>query len=126
MVRLSQARAKACLRPYVTEDDVQDVIDIMTLSIFNTLINKSGELDTNRKGAGGTSKNKQKKAFLEFIKKANFPGGRFTMLDANRLTGGVVMGADVKDMVYELVDNGELMRLGEKDLNGKAQYRLAL
>jgi hypothetical protein len=36
------------------------------------------------------------------------------------------MGADVKDMVYELVDNGELMRLGEKDLNGKAQYRLAL
>ncbi|GMH57282.1 hypothetical protein TrRE_jg11102, partial [Triparma retinervis] len=124
MVRLCQARAKACLKPYVTEDDVKDVIDIMTLSIFNTLMNSSGALETNRKGVGGTSKNKQKRDFLDLLKKANLETC-FTMKDANRLTGGTLGGEDVKQLVNELRDNGDVMRLSETDMNGKAQYRVS-
>ena len=69
MVRLAQARAKACLRPYVTEADAFDVIEIVNHSIFAELVDASGGIDVGRAGRTGSSKNNVKKEFLEELKK---------------------------------------------------------
>jgi len=113
MVRLCQARAKACLRPYVTVEDVNDVIQLMTLSIFHSLVNEEGAIDRGRKGVRGSSKTKTKAKLIDMLKLRHRNG--FTMSDANKVVGGWTLdNFDVKEMLYELNHNQQLLK--QKDM----------
>ena len=68
MIRLAQARAKACLREWVTKDDAEDVIDLMSMSIIQTLSDGGGNLDSSRRGSHGTSKMGKKRKLLDMLK----------------------------------------------------------
>lgn len=112
MVRLAQARAKASLRPYVTVEDAQDVVDIMTQSIFGTLIDVNGQLDTQRGGSTGKSKSKKKKSFLEMLLKrseASFTNSELVNLGIQFL-GDDTTEKTMKDMIYEMTSDTELLR----------------
>ncbi|GMH92540.1 hypothetical protein TrST_g7252 [Triparma strigata] len=115
MVRLSQARAKASLRPYVTEEDARDVVDIMTQSIFGSLIDVNGELDTQRGGTTGKSKSKKKKAFLEIILKSR----QDILSVAELMSMGMLcfrgdedpnLDKTIRDIIEEFCDDGSLLR----------------
>lgn len=63
LIRLSQARAKACLRPYVLREDAEDVVELMIESVKQVHTDESGKIDKTRGGAGG--KSKKRRIFLE-------------------------------------------------------------
>lgn len=64
LIRLSQARAKACLRDYVLREDALDVVELMSQSVEQVHSDENGFVDKTRGGAGGTSIRKTKKAFV--------------------------------------------------------------
>jgi DNA helicase MCM8 len=45
LIRLSQARARAELREWVTEDDALDVVEMMQESLLDAYTNETGEVD---------------------------------------------------------------------------------
>jgi DNA helicase MCM8 len=70
MIRLCQARAKACLRDYVLQEDALDVVELMTNSMEQVhATNDLGALDPSRGGAGGQSNRKMKKALINEIQR---------------------------------------------------------
>lgn len=66
IVRLSQARAKACLRPFVLREDAEDVVELMIESVKQVHMDEGGTIDKTRGGAGG--KSKKRRAFLEAMR----------------------------------------------------------
>lgn len=68
MIRLSQARAKACLREFVIAGDALDVVELMRKSVDQVHSDEAGSLDPSRGGAGGMSNRKKKKAFEAMVK----------------------------------------------------------
>ena len=68
LIRLSQARAKACLRDFVLKEDALDVVELMSHSVDQVHSDDYGNIDRGRGGAGGTSKRKMKRAFLEEVR----------------------------------------------------------
>jgi len=69
LIRLSQARAKACLREFVLKEDAIDVVELMRDSVNQVHMDGSGNLDRTRGGAGGKSKRKLKKIFMDELRK---------------------------------------------------------
>ena len=69
LIRLSQARAKACLREFVLKEDAADVVELMRDSVNQVHMDGSGKIDRTRGGAGGKSKRKLKKSFMDELKK---------------------------------------------------------
>lgn len=84
LIRLSQARAKACLRDFVLEEDALDVVDLMGLSVEQVHSDEGGVLDKTRGGAGGSSQRKMKKAFVKEIRRLVGVGGTCTIEDLVR------------------------------------------
>tara|TARA_B110000305_G_scaffold224022_1_gene269109 strand:- start:33 stop:590 length:558 start_codon:yes stop_codon:yes gene_type:complete len=76
MIRLCQARAKACMRMWVTEDDAKDVVEIMKLSVYDVNVTESGSFDVSRGGAGGKSKKHQKDQVTRVMKDYKKEGKR--------------------------------------------------
>jgi DNA helicase MCM8 len=68
LIRLSQARAKACLREFVLKEDAEDVVELMRDSVNQVHMDSSGNLDRTRGGVVGKSKRKQKKVFIDFLR----------------------------------------------------------
>ena len=68
LIRLSQARAKACLREFVLKEDAEDVVEMMRESVNQVHMDSDGKLDRTRGGVVGMSKRKQKKAFIDALK----------------------------------------------------------
>ncbi len=66
LIRLSQARAKACLRPYVLREDAEDVVELMIESVKQVHTDECGKIDKTRGGAGG--KSKKRRTFLEAMR----------------------------------------------------------
>jgi DNA replicative helicase MCM subunit Mcm2 (Cdc46/Mcm family) len=64
LIRLCQARAKACLRDFVLKEDALDVVELMSSSVEQVHSDEKGNLDVSRGGAGGKSNRKMKKAFV--------------------------------------------------------------
>jgi DNA helicase MCM8 len=86
LIRLCQARAKACLRDYVLEEDALDVVELMTSSNEQVhCCDEMGNLDHCRGGAGGQSNRKVKKAFVNEIQRIIGIGAECTLDD---LVGG--------------------------------------
>jgi len=113
LIRLSQARAKACLRDYVLKEDAQDVIELMSQSVNEVHTDEHGQLDKTRGGAGGKSKRKEKQAFLEELRRFSEQENRseFSM-DDMRVVAEVVHCnlQGFKSMIEELRESGDLGR----------------
>ncbi|KAL9191468.1 hypothetical protein ACHAXT_001174 [Thalassiosira profunda] len=97
LIRLSQARAKACLRPYVLREDAEDVVELMIESVKQVHTDESGRIDKSRGGAGG--KNKHFKAFESAMRSWGQP--KFSYNDLQRI-------ADKVNLPLETSLNGKL------------------
>ena len=53
LIRLSQARAKACLREFVLKEDAEDVVELMRESVHQVHMDSNGILDKTRGGVIG-------------------------------------------------------------------------
>lgn len=62
LIRLSEARARAVMRTVVTEEDAQDVIEIMRDSMLETLTDETGALDLGR--STGMSRSQDARKFV--------------------------------------------------------------
>eukprot|EP01034_Spumella_vulgaris_P023027 gene23027-29215_t len=66
LIRLSQARARIELREEVTEEDANDVVQLLQESLLEVFTAESGQIDTGRKG-GGLGLSKQVKALVKVL-----------------------------------------------------------
>jgi DNA helicase MCM8 len=111
LIRLSQARAKACLREYVLKEDALDVVELMTQSVDQVHSDEFGTLDKSRGGAGGKSNRKMKKAFLNELHRIVGPGAECTLDDLRRIADKVNCGLHEFPAVIENFRNdGVLMK----------------
>lgn len=107
LIRLSQARAKACLRPYVLREDAEDVIELMIESVKQVHMDEGGKIDKARGGVGG--KSKQRRSFLE----AMHASGRreFELSDLQRIADRLNLPVGgFKDFVENLRESGDLQK----------------
>jgi DNA helicase MCM8 len=74
LIRLAQARAKACLREFVLKEDAEDVVELMRDSVNQVHMDGSGRLDRTRGGVGGKSKRKQKQEFMDALRRCGQNG----------------------------------------------------
>jgi DNA helicase MCM8 len=81
LIRLCQARAKACLRDFVLQEDALDVVELMTKSVEQVHSDEGGFIDPGRGGAGGNSNRKIKKAFVNELQRIVGVGADCTMDD---------------------------------------------
>ncbi len=70
LIRLAQARAKACLREFVLKEDAEDVVELMRDSVNQVHRDSNGALDRTRGGVVGKSKRKQKRAFVDALRRS--------------------------------------------------------
>ena len=115
MTRLAQARAKACLRPVVTESDALDIIHLVNHSIFAEMVDEEGGIDLGRSRTG-PSKQKQKKAFIKVLRgemdrnNAEYiPHSAAAELYKIKINQEELRGV-INDVIAELVETGELLR----------------
>lgn len=73
LIRLAQARAKACLREFVLKEDALDVVELLKKSVEQVHTDEQGLVDRHRVGAGGLSNRKMR---LEFEKQLRTVVGR--------------------------------------------------
>ncbi len=111
MIRLSQARAKACLRDYVLEEDALDVVELMTQSVAQVHTDEQGSLDLQRGGAGGKSNRKMKKAFINELQRIVGPGAECQMDDLRRIAEKVNCGLhEFQPLIDNIRDQGIIMK----------------
>jgi len=107
LIRLSQARAKACLRPYVLKEDAEDVVELMIESVKQVHTDESGRVDKARGGAGG--KSKQRKAFLQAMRDSG--QHEFLYSDLQRIADRLSLPVGgFKDFVEDIREAGEIQR----------------
>lgn len=110
MIRLSQARAKACLREYVLEGDALDVVELMRKSVDQVHSDEVGSLDPCRGGAGGQSNRKTRKLFETKIKEIIGVGAECAMDDLRCIADRIHVGlSEFKPMVENMRDKGVLL-----------------
>jgi DNA helicase MCM8 len=118
LIRLSQARAKACLREYVLREDALDVIELMSRSVDEIHTDEFGTIDRSRGGAGGVSNRKIKKAFVNELYRLIGAGAECSMDDLRRIAGKLNCPLhDFATMIENLRNEGVLM----KNANGTYQ-----
>jgi len=111
LIRLCQARAKACLRDFCLREDAEDVVDLMRLSVQQVHSDEAGGLDRNRGGAGGASKKKVKKAFVSELHRVIGVGREVAVDDLRRIAMNVGVGlTEFHDLIEELRGSGALLK----------------
>lgn len=115
LIRLSQARAKACLRDFVLKEDAEDVVELMRESVRQVHVtDAAGHIDKSRGGAGGTSNRKGKRAFEAELRKivSMKRDDRIYMEDVFAASKAANLGYDVnsKDLIDHLRDMGVVMQ----------------
>jgi DNA helicase MCM8 len=116
LIRLSQARAKACLREYVLREDALDVIELMSRSVDEIHKDEHGAIDRSRGGAGGVSNRKIKKAFINELYRIIGAGAECTLDDLRRIAGKLNCPLhNFSTMVDNLRDDGILMKTGSSN-----------
>lgn len=96
LIRLSQARAKACLRPYVLREDAEDVIELMIESNRQVHTDETGKIDRSRGGAGGKSKGS--KAFVAAMRSSGKSTFSFNDLQGIADRVNLPLGTDLGGM----------------------------
>jgi DNA helicase MCM8 len=118
LIRLAQARAKACLREFVLKEDALDVVELLKKSVEQVHTDEFGLVDRYRGGAAGQSTRKLRTAFtkelynliqggectrndlLRIADRVNFPLNNFdTIIEDMRSTGEIILKSNGK---YEL------------------------
>ena len=118
LIRLSQARAKACLRSHVIREDAEDVIELMIESVRQVHTDEGGIIDKTRGGAGG--KSKQRRTFVEAMRssgKSQFSSSDLQVL-ADRFNLPV---SGFNEFVETLREQGDIAK---KSFDGNAYYTL--
>jgi len=111
LIRLCQARAKACLRDFVLKEDALDVVELMSISVEQVHSDEGGAVDCGRGGAGGMSKRKMKKAFVNELHRIVGVGAECCLDDLRRIAAKVNCGlGEFHDFVEELRSNGTLLK----------------
>lgn len=111
LIRLSQARAKACLRDYVLVEDALDVVELMARSVDEVHTDEFGDVDKSRGGAGGKSNKKMKKAFINEIYRIIGAGVECHLDDLRRIADKLSCGLnEFPTMVENLRNEGILMK----------------
>jgi DNA helicase MCM8 len=111
LIRLCQARAKACLRDFVLREDALDIIELMSLSVEQVHSDESGSIDPSRGGAAGKSNRKMKKAFCNELRRIVGVGAECTLDDLRRLAEKVNCGLnEFPSMLEDLRSNGILIK----------------
>jgi len=111
LIRLCQARAKACLRDFVLKEDALDVVELMSTSVDQVHSNEMGVIDPARGGAAGQSNRKVKKAFVNELQRIIGVGAECSLDDLRRIADKVQCGLnDFRPMIEDLRNNGILMK----------------
>ena len=111
MIRLSQARAKACLRDFVLKEDALDVVELLSRSVEQVHTDEYGVVDRTRAGAGGQSNRKMRKMFLNELHKVVGVGAQCTMDDLRRVADRVECSlSDFQNMIEDFRNNGQLLK----------------
>jgi len=120
LIRLSQARAKACLRNLVLKEDAEDVVELMVESTTQVLMDETGHVDKGRGGVGG--KSKQSRLFLTELQKSR--ENQFTYKDLMATADKLNLPLEgFKDFVDDLHEKGMLLRRNDM---GMTFYSLSL
>ena len=110
-IRLSQARAKACLRDFVLKEDALDVVEILRRSVEQVYTDEHGVVDRARGGAGGMSNRKMRRAFGEELRKVVGIGASCTVDDLRRVADRLRFPLDgFNTMIEDMRDNCLLAR----------------
>ena len=102
LIRLSQARAKMELRLEVTEEDANDVVDLLHESLLDAFTVEDGVLDLKGR-KGGISVNKQVKALVGALSKRSRDTGNtiFRHMDIAEIAGVVfkTIAVDLENLI---------------------------
>lgn len=85
LIRLAQARAKACLREFVLKEDALDVVELLKRSVEQVHTDEQGLVDRHRIGAGGLSNRKLRLEFEKHLREV-VGRGECTYQDLVRLS----------------------------------------
>lgn len=111
LIRLSQARAKACLREYVTKEDALDVVELLKKSVEQVHTDEYGIIDRSRAGARGQSNRKLRKEFKNELYKIVGVGGECSYDDLLRVANRVNCPlSDFNTIVDEMRNDGTLIK----------------
>lgn len=107
LIRLCQARAKACLREICLEEDALDVVELMKRSVEQVHTDEAGGIDPIRGGPGGISNRKMKTAFQnELLSLVGPRGGDVTMDDMRQVAQRVQCGlGEFHNLIEDLRTN---------------------
>jgi DNA helicase MCM8 len=119
LIRLCQARAKACLREYCLKEDALDVVELMSMSVEQVHSDELGYVDRGRGGAGGRSQRRLKKEFVDELHRlVGLEGAECGLDDLRRIADRVDCGlSEFPGLVEDLRQQGILI----KKSNGRFQ-----
>ena len=111
LIRLSQARAKACLRDFVIKEDALDVVELLRHSVEQVHTDECGIMDRTRGGAAGQSNRKMRKMFHREVCNVIGIGAICSMDDLRRVADRVQCPlSDFQNMLEDMRESGTLIR----------------
>ena len=114
LIRLCQARAKACLREFAVKEDALDVVELLRHSVEQVHTDEFGIMDRTRGGAAGQSNRKMRKLFHQEVCNIIGVGATCSLDDLRRVADRVQCPlSDFNTMIDDMRSNGTLLRLGD-------------
>lgn len=115
LIRLAQARARIDLREEVTEDDAQEVVNLLQESLLDVYTNETGFVDTGKKG-GHMTLPKQMKALVQVMnREAQLRDNNiFSKQDIQMLCNRLKLDKDVDSLIEVMRRECYLLLKGPK------------
>jgi DNA helicase MCM8 len=111
LIRLSQARAKACLREFVLREDALDVVDLLRRSVEQVHTDEYGIVDRTRAGAAGLSNRKMRKLFTQEVYNMIGTGAECSLDDLRRVADRAQCSiSEFSTIIEDMRSNGILMK----------------
>lgn len=111
LIRLSQARAKACLREFVLVDDALDVVELLKKSVEQVHTDEYGMVDRSRAGARGQSNRKLRREFEKELHNIVGVGAECTYNDLLRVSNRVNCPlSDFNTIIDDMRNSGTLIK----------------
>jgi DNA helicase MCM8 len=111
LIRLSQARAKSCLREFVLREDALDVVDLLKQSVEQVHTDEYGIVDRTRAGAAGLSNRKMRKLFIKEVQTIIGVGAECSLDDLRRVADRIECSiSEFQTMIEDMRENGMLLR----------------
>ena len=111
LIRLSQARAKACLRDFVLKEDALDVVELLKRSVDQVHTDEYGIIDRSRAGARGQSNRKLRREFTKELYNIVGVGAECTYDDLLRVSNRVNCPlSNFNTIIDDMRNNGTLIK----------------